>query len=150
MRWPLPILLALLIMGLALPVVAADWNRIGYASFEQVRMELTNEKARLEVDYTLDPGMSLVIILFGSGDLQRKLEKALNFPSMEAEEVGLSHAVFSVDDAAESYGDGAYWFRPHIFGITFPEVKVEAPGYSLDFAMASAIPAGFGYFGDMP
>jgi hypothetical protein len=94
--------------------------------------------------------MRLVIILFGSGDLQKKLEKALNFPSMEAEEVGLSRAVFSVEDVSESYRDGAYWFRPHLFGVVFPEVKVLAPGYSMDYAMISAIPAGFGYFGDIP
>jgi hypothetical protein len=150
MRWPLPILLALLLAGLALPVLSADWNRIGYASFDQVKMELAGGKATVEVDYTLDPGMSLVILLFGVGDLQRKLEKALNFPSMRAEKVGLSHAVFTVEDAAESYGEGAYWFPPHTFGVTFPVVRVEAPGYSLDFPMTSDIPAGFGFFGDLP
>lgn len=150
MRWPFPILLVLLLTGLALPVCAAGPGRIGYVSFDEVSIELTNEKARVEVDYTLDPGMSLVILLFGGGDLQRKLEKALNFPSTRAGEVGLTRAVFFVDDAAENYGDGAYWFPPHPFGVTFPEVRVEAPGYTLEFAMASAIPAGFGYFGDLP
>lgn len=150
MRWPLPVLLGLLLVILASPVLAADGHRIGYVNFEQVRIGLTNEKARVEVDYTLDPGMKLVLLLFGYGDLEKKLERALNFPSLKAEEVGLSHAIFTVEDAAENYGDRVYFFPAHTFGVTFPRVMVEAPGHSLSFARTRTIQRGFGYFGDMP
>jgi hypothetical protein len=150
MRWPLPLLLALLLAGLVLPVLAAGVNRIGYVGLDGASIELHNGRARVEVDYTLDPGMSLFILLFGSGDLERKLEISLNFPSMKAEEVGLSHAVFTVDPVSENYGNGAYWFPAHRFGVTFPSVKVKAPGYSMTFSPARDIPRGFGYFGDMP
>jgi hypothetical protein len=150
MRWSLLVLLALLFAGLALPAPASEENRIGYVSFEEVRIGLQEERARIEVDYTLDPGMGLIVLLFGAADLERKVERSLNFPSARVAEVGLSHAVFTVDHAAENYGGRAYWFPAHTFGVTFPRVRVEAPGFSLDFARARAIPRDFGYFGDMP
>jgi hypothetical protein len=144
------VLVLLLLAGLAIPVSAADTNRMGYLTIEGVTIGLHDTGARIEVTYTTDPGMHLIFLLFGTGDLQRKLEKALSFPSLKAEEVGLDHAVFTAEDAAEYYGDRAYWFPAHSFGITFPLVKVEAPGYSLSYTRASSIPKGFGYFGDNP
>jgi hypothetical protein len=150
MRWPLLMFLLLLSIGLTAPVLAIDSGKIGYVSFEQVRIQLHDADARVEVDYTLDPGMNVIVLLFGMGDLQKKVEKALNFPSLKAGEVGLSHAVFTVNGISENYGDRAYWFPPHSFGVTFPLVKVNAPGYSLSNTKARAIPRGFGYFGDMP
>jgi hypothetical protein len=150
MRWPLLVFLLLLSIGLTAPVLAIDSGKIGYVSFEQVRIQLHDADARVEVDYTLDPGMNVIVLLFGVGDLQKKVEKALNFPSLKAGEVGLSHAVFTVNGISENYGDRAYWFPPHSFGVTFPLVKVNAPGYSLSNTKARAIPRGFGYFGDMP
>jgi hypothetical protein len=150
MRWPLLVLLVLLSIGLAAPVLAIDADKIGYISFEQVRIQLHDADARIEVDYTLDPGMNVIILLFGVGDLQKKVEKALNFPSLKAEGVGLSHAAFIVNGASEDYGNRAYWFPAHGFGVTFPLVKVNAPGYSLSYTRAREIPRGFGYFGNMP
>jgi len=150
MRWPLPLLLALLIAGLVLPVLAAEGNRIGYVSFQEVSIRLTNGTATAEVNYSLDPGMDLVILLFGVGDLQKKLESSLNYPSLKAEEIGLSRAVFIVPGAAEDDGNGAYWFPAHSFGVTFPRVEVNAPGHSLTFTGVEAIPVEFGFFGDMP
>ena len=150
MRWPLLVLLILLLIGLAAPVLAIDAGKIGYVSFERVRIQLHDADARVEVDYALDPGMNLIILLFGAGDLLKKVERSLNFPSLKTEEVGASHAVFTVDDVSDNYGDRAYWFRPHSFGVTFPQVKVNAPGYSLSYTRVRAIPRGFGYFGDMP
>jgi hypothetical protein len=150
MRFLHPVFLLLLLAGLAIPAAAADTNRVGYLSLEGVGIELHNADARIQVDYTLDPGMQLMIIFLGTGDLQRKLEKSLNFPSLKAEEVGLTRAVFTAEGAAENYGEHAYWFPAHSFGATFPWVKVEAPGYSLSYTGARSIPKGFGYFGDMP
>jgi hypothetical protein len=150
MRWSLLVLPALLLAGLALPALASEGNRIGYVSFDEVRIGLENERARIEVDYTLDPGMGLIIILFGGADLEKKVERSLNFPAARVAEVGLSHAVFTVDHAAENYGGRAYWFPAHSFGVTFPRVRVEAPGFSLYFAGTRVIPRDFGYFGDMP
>jgi len=150
MRWPLLVLLVLLSIGLAAPVLAIDAGKIGYVSFGEARIHLHEVNARVEVDYTLDPGMNLIILLFGAGDLQKKVERSLNFPSLKAEEVGLSHAVFTVYGVSENYGDRAYWFLPHSFGVTFPQVKVDAPGYSVSYTGARAIPRGFGYFGNIP
>jgi hypothetical protein len=150
MRWPLLVLLPLLLAGLILPVLAADGNKIGYVSFEQVTIQLNDGNARVDVDYTLDPGMQVIVLLFGAGDLGKKVERSLNFPSAKAGEIGISHAVFTVENAAEDYGDRAYWFPAHSFGVTFPRVKVKAPGYSMSFARARAIPKGFGYFGAVP
>ena len=150
MSWPLRVLLVLLLIGLVLPTLAIEENRIGYVSFEQARIQLLDGNARVEVDYALDPGMNLIILFFGVGDLQKKVERSLNFPSLRAEEMGSSHAVFTVYDVSENYGDRAYWFQPHSFGVTFPLVKVNAPGFSMAFARVRAIPRGFGYFGDMP
>ena len=150
MRLLPPVLLALILAGLVLPVLAAEENRIGYVSFEEMSLQLENGKARVEVNYTLDPGMGLIILLFGAGDLEKKIEQSLNFPSGKAEEVGLSSAVFTVDDAAQDDGGGAYWFPAHGFGVTFPVVRVEAPGLTRSFTDVSAIPKGFGYFGSRP
>jgi hypothetical protein len=150
MRRPLLVLLVLIVAGLALPALAAEGNKIGYVSFEEARIELRDGTARVEVDYTLDPGMGLIIVLFGSGDLEKKVEKALNFPSLKTEEVGLTRAVFTMPGPSENYGDRAYWFPPHNFGVTFPEVKVEAPGFTNTYPKTRDIPKGFGYFGKMP
>ena len=150
MRCLLLVPVLLLLAGLAIPVYAADENRIGYVSFNQVSIQLRNEMAVVEVDYTVDPGMNLIIILFGAGDLQKKVERSLNFPSLKAGAVGPSHAVFTVFGISENYGDQAYWFPPHTFGVTFPRVEMKAPGYILSFTKAHAIPKGFGYFGEMP
>ena len=148
MRYLLPVLLSLLIAGLVLPVSAVEPNRLGYVTFDQVTITLHDGNARVEVDYTLDPGMNLVILLFGKADLENRIEKALNFPSARAEEVGLTRAVFTVKGASEDYGNRAYWFGPHRFGVTFPAVRVEAPGSSVTSTWAKDIPKGFGYFGD--
>jgi len=149
MRWPLPVLLALLVLlpaVLVCPALAADGNKVGYVSFNRVQIELAGGDARIEVDYALDPGMPLIIMLFGGGDLQKKVERSLNFPSLRPEEVGLTHAVFSADGAAQDYGNGAFWFPVHDFGATFPLVQVKAPGYSMTYRNADSVPDGFGYF----
>ena len=150
MRWPLPVLLVLLLIGLVHPVLAGDGNRIGYVTFDEAKIQLRDTDARVEVDYTLDPGMPLIILLFGSGDLQKKVEKSLNFPSMKADEVGLTRAVFTVDGVSENYGNRAYWFPAHSFGVTFPQVKVVAPGFTMTYPKAGAITKGFGFFGEEP
>jgi hypothetical protein len=150
MRYLSLVIVLLVLGGLALPAAAADTNRVGYVTFQEVRILLTGTNARVEVDYTLDPGVHLMLILFGTGDLQKKIERALNFPSLKAGEVGPGHAVFTLEDAAESYGDRAYWFPAHEFGVAFPRVEVEAPGYSRSFSTARSIPRGLGYFGDLP
>ncbi len=142
-----PLLLALLVLSAtAFPVLAAGENRIGYVSFEEARIQLRGGDARIEVDYTVDPGMGLIILLFGSGDLQKKVERSLNFPEARAVEVGLSHAVFLVDRVSEDYGNQAYWFPAHTFGVTFPLVEVSAPGFFQDFTEIRTFEKGFGYF----
>ena len=146
MRWHLPVLLGLLLSALALPVLAAEGNRIGYVTFGEARIQLVDGDARVEVDYSLDPGMNLIILFFGSGDLQKKIERSLNFPLARPEEVGLTRAVFTVDQASEDYGDHAYWFPAHSFGVTFPEVEVKAPGITHSYTDTRDIPRGFGYF----
>ena len=88
MRWPFPLLLALLLAGLAFPALAADGNKIGYVSFREVSLSLHDRNARVDIDYTLDPGMDLVVIIFGAGDLEKKLERSLNFPMLRIEDVG--------------------------------------------------------------
>ena len=149
MGWPLRVLLLLLLLtGLVLPVLAADGNRIGYVDFQQVKIQLHDADARVDVDYTLDPGMNVIILLFGVGDLQKKIERSLNFPVIRADDVGLTHAVFTVEGASENYGDRAYWFPVHSFGVTFPQVKLNAPGYTMTFTRVRSLPKGFGYFGD--
>jgi len=150
MRCFIPLLVLLLIAGLAVPVSAAEPNRIGYVAFDRVTIALHDGNARVEVDYTMDPGMNLILLLFGKADLENKIEKALNFRSVKAEEVGLSRAVFTVEGASEDYGNRAYWFGPHTFGVTFPAVRIEAPGTSFTYSRAKDIPKGFGYFGDRP
>ncbi len=150
MGWPLRVLFLLLLIGLVLPVLAIEGNKIGYVTFEQVRIQLQNGNARVDVDYTVDPGMNLIIALFGVGDLQKKVEKALNFPALKADEVGLTHAVFTVEGASENYGDRAYWFPAHSFGVTFPQVKVNAPGYTMSFLRHMPYRKGSGTSGIWP
>jgi hypothetical protein len=150
MRCLFPVLVLLLLAGLGIPGSAAGTSRIGYLSLDRVEIQLHDGDARVEVAYSLDPGVNLFILLLGSGDLQRKLEQSLNFPGARAGEVGLTHASFFVEGAAENYGDRAYWFPEHRFGVTIPSVKVRAPGYSMTFEDTQSIPRGFGYFGDGP
>jgi len=152
MRWLLPVLLSLLFLlpALAVPVFAADGSRIGYVSFDRVQIQLADGNARIDVDYSLDPGMPLIVMLFGGGDLQKKIERALNFPSLRPDEVGLTHAVFTAEGASQDYGNGAFWFPAHGFDATFPLVQVNAPGYSMTYRDADSVPEGFGYFAKAP
>lgn len=138
-------LLVLVLMALVLPAAAAGSNE-GYLGVDQVAITLDGADARIRMDYHLDGGMRFVIFFMGTGDLEKKVERVLNFPGARIEEIDTSHAVLRVEDVAVDYGDGTYWFPEHRFGLTVPLVTVKIPGYTHSFRNILLTPRGIGYY----
>jgi len=139
-------LLALLISAMVLPAAAAATSSEGYLNVDQVAITLDGDDARVRMEYNLAGGMRFLVILLGTGDLEQKVKRVLNFPGSHVEEIDTSHAVVRVERAAVDYGDGTYWFPEHRFGVTVPLVTVKTPQYTRSYRMIPEVPRGIGYY----
>jgi hypothetical protein len=139
-------LLALLLAAMVLPAAAAATSSEGYLNVDQVAITLDGDGARIRMEYNLAGGMRFLVFLLGTGDLEQKVKRVLNFPGAHVEEIDTSHAVVRVEHAAVDYGDGTYWFPEHRFGVTVPIVTVKTPQYTQAFRMSPRIPKGIGYY----
>ncbi|MDD1660173.1 MAG: hypothetical protein LUQ62_03110 [Methanomicrobiales archaeon] len=139
-------LLALILTALVLPTAAAVTSSEGYLNVDQVAITLDGDDARVRMDYNLAGGMRFLVFLLGTGDLEQKVKRVLNFPGARVEEIDTSHAVVRVEGASVDYGDGTYWFPEHQFGVTVPLITVRTPQYTQAFRMAPGTPRGIGYY----
>ncbi|RPJ53930.1 MAG: hypothetical protein EHJ95_01275 [Methanobacteriota archaeon] len=141
------VVLACLILALVSPVIAADEEKYSYIRVKEVSINVENDKAVVEIGYSLDEGIRLLILLLGKGDLKNKLLKIVNYEDATIQDVNLERAVILVDNASADYGDGCYWFPEHTFSVTVPSLEVRTPQTVRRFNMTKSIPVGIGHFG---
>jgi len=146
MRYGPLVVLACLMMALIVPAAAADEERYSYIRVKEVSINVVNDKAVVEVGYSLDEGIRLLILLLGKGDLKNKLLKIVNYEEATIQDVNLERAVIVVDNASTDYGDGCYWFPEHTFSVTVPSLEVRTPQTVRRFNMTKSIPVGIGHF----
>jgi hypothetical protein len=140
------LVITLLLAALVAPVLAEDVGRYSYIVVEDVRINLVNDRATIEVDYSIDEGIRFLVMLLGKNDMKIKLEHILNFDNARFREAELDHAVLVIDEASYDYGDGSYWFPEHEFNIIIPKVTVNTPQATRNHTITKTFPNGIGYF----
>ena len=139
-------LIVLVSLCIASPVMAANEERYGYITVQDVNIQLDNGTARIHVNYTVDEGTTFFFFLLGKQDLKSKLMKILNYDDAQITRIDLSSAEFTVPSAAYSYGNGVYWYPSHDFNVAIPALIVHSPQVTQNFTMAKQFPGGMGYF----
>jgi len=139
-------LMIFLVIGLAVPVLAANEERYSYITIQDVGIRLDNESAVIHVNYKVDEGTRFIFFLLGKQDLKNKLMKILNYDDARITRIDLSSADFTVENAALSYGDGIFWYPTHEFNIAIPLLSVSSPQATRNFTMTRVFPSGMGYF----
>jgi hypothetical protein len=139
-------LLIIISLFLVTPALAANEERYGYITVEDVTVQLDNGTAVIHVNYAVDEGTRFIFFLLGKQDLKKKLLKILNYDEAQITRIDLSSADFIVDDAAFSYGNGIYWYPSHEFNVAIPNLTIQTPQVTRNFTMAKAFPAGMGFF----
>jgi len=136
----------LILLGSVAPAVAADDERYGYITVQDVTVQLKNDTAVINVHYTVDEGTRIIFFLLGKQDLKNKLNHILNYEGARMRRIDLSSAEFIVDGAAYSYGKGIYWYPSHSFNVVIPFLTIHSPQITRTFAMTDVFPDGIGYF----
>jgi hypothetical protein len=140
------VLLIILTISLAVPVMAANDDRYGYITVEQIQVQLDNGSAVIHVDYKVEENTRFIFFLLGKQDLKNKLMKILNYKDAKIKRIDLSSADFTVEDASLSYGNGIFWYPSHTFNVAVPLLSVKSPQAVKNFTMAREFPGGMGYF----
>ncbi|NLX49831.1 MAG: hypothetical protein GXY82_08190 [Methanospirillum sp.] len=141
------ILVLLLLAGAG---AAADTNRYSYLQFDRVEIALSEEQARVSVEYRIDPGIRPLVAIFGRGDLHRKVRRMMGFEDAKVLSLSLDRAELLVEAASSNYGDGSFWFPAHTFGVVVPSLAVSSPQSTREFNQTDTFPRGMGHFGVAP
>lgn len=136
----------ILLLAIAIPVMAASEERYGYIQIQDITVQLNNDTATINVNYSVDEGIRIIFFLLGKQDLKNKLQYVLNYDGAQPHRIDLSHAEFSVDNAAYSYGKGIFWYPSHTFNVVIPSLTVQSPQVTRKFSMTNTFPNGIGYF----
>lgn len=139
----------LLILGFAAHGMAAEQERYGYITIEDVTIHLQNDSALINIDYSVDEGTRIIFFLLGKQDLKNKLFHILNYPDAQMRRINLNSAEFYLENASYSYGRGIYWYPSHEFNVVIPSLTIVSPQVTKTFAMTRQFPDGMGYFDDM-
>ena len=139
-------MLVILICAMVAPALAMEDQRYSYITVHKMEITVQNNRATITVDYTIDEGIRVLVLLLGKSDLKSKLLKMVNYDNAYFEEVGLDHAVIIVDDASDDYGEGIYWFPEHSFNVLLPELRVRTPQTIRDYSMTREFSGGIGHF----
>jgi hypothetical protein len=140
------ILLVMCIAAMALPAMAAEDDKYSYITVREVEINVEDEQAIVNIDYSLDEGIRLLVMLLGKNDLKNKILKIVNYDGARIEDITLERAVVVVDNAAQNYGDGSYWLPEHTFSVTVPTLRVSTPQTVRHFNMTKEFPRGIGFF----
>ncbi|NYT06033.1 MAG: hypothetical protein GKC04_06655 [Methanomicrobiales archaeon] len=143
--WSLAVLL-LIVGGLMVPVSGAEPGRYSYITVESVQINLVNDRATIEVWYSIDEGVQFLVVLLGKSDLKDKLTSILLVEDARYRVIELDHAVLVVEGVSYNYGDGSYWFPEHAFGTTIPDLIVRTPQSVRHLTDTGVFPNGIGYF----
>ncbi len=147
MRRVAAFMLLVLCLSLIAPASALYENRYSYLSVEKVTVHLEEKSATIDIDYTIDDGILLLVSILGRTDLNRKVIRVINYDNARIQQVDLTHARLVVDNASYDYGEGSFWYPSHQFKVTIPELEVISPQMSRNFTSTATFPRGMGYFG---
>lgn len=140
------VLSLLFLLCIAAPVTAANDDRYGYITVQEIHVLLDNGTAVIHVNYSVDESTRFIFFLLGKQDLKNKLLKILNYEDAQMKRIDLSSADFTLNNAAYSYGNGIYWYPSHDFNVVIPSLTVQSPQSIRNFSMARQFPGGMGYF----
>ncbi|MFW5638450.1 MAG: hypothetical protein ACOCG4_04215 [Methanoculleus sp.] len=146
MRWVTAGVVLMLIAVLAAPAAAGSDERYSYITVENVTVRLLEEDAVVTINYQIDSGIGLLVLLLGKSDLRQKVLDVLNFEGARVQTVDLEHAVVHVKNASNDYGRGSYWFPEHRFGVVVPSLTIVTPHDTKHYEKVSEITGGLGYF----
>jgi len=137
----------LLITAVCYPVMAASEDaKYSYITVRDVHIELNKNQALIHVNYVLDDGTQLIVLLLGKQDIKNKLLKILNYEDAKVSSIEMTHADLVLDGISYTYGRGIYWFPSHKFNVVIPDLKVSSPQVTREYRMTSEFPNGMGYF----
>ena len=139
-------ILLMFLLCIAAPVMAANDDRYGYITVEEIQVQLDNGTAIIHVNYSVDESTRFIFFLLGKQDLKNKLLKILNYEDAQIKRIDLSSADFTLNNAAYSYGNGIYWYPSHEFNVVIPALSVQSPQSTRNFSMTRKFPGGMGYF----
>ncbi|QYZ78370.1 hypothetical protein E2N92_02440 [Methanofollis formosanus] len=143
------LVIALCLAAFAVPAMAAENTseyRHGYITVQSVEIDLVNDEATVNVTYTVDDGVQLLVHFLGMSDLRTKVTEVANFQNATIEEIGMDHAVLVVEGAANGYDDGTFRFYEHEFSVSVPEITVKTPQEQRVYYNTTRLPASIGYF----
>ncbi|MBN1168029.1 MAG: hypothetical protein JXA44_13010 [Methanospirillaceae archaeon] len=121
-------------------------EKFGYITVTGMNITLKEGFAELHLDYEIDDGMRILALLFGNADLKTKIIDMLGFYDAEIESVDLDSADIVISDLEVIYGEGLYWFPPHQFQVTVPELTIITPQDRITYSRVTGIPDGICYY----
>lgn len=140
------ILCALMLIAFAIPVGAATPNQYSYITVTDCTIQLHDNDAVIDINYSIDPGIMFLVHILGKSDLKWKLGAITGYPDARYQRIDMDHATIHVTDVSQNYGDGSYWFPDQTFGVEMPEITVISPQTSRSYNMTDTV-QGMGYFG---
>jgi len=146
MRAVICLIFVMLVCAMAAPALAVEDQRYSYITVHKMEITVENNRATITIDYTLDEGIRVLVLLLGKSDLKSKLLKIVNYDDAYFQEVGLDRAVLVVDNASDDYGEGIYWFPQHYFNVLLPELRVRTPQATRDYSNTNELNGGIGHF----
>ncbi|MCX6694562.1 MAG: hypothetical protein NT074_08485 [Methanomicrobiales archaeon] len=141
-------LVAILILVVAsiAPAAAVPGDRYSYLTVNEVVVTLERGDAYIRVNYTIDEGARVILLLLGTQDIKGKILKILNFEDAELRSIDTTSAEVFVPDISYNYGRGVFWFPEHSFNIVIPHLTIISPQTSRELWVTSVFPEGMGYF----
>ncbi len=139
-------LLFMIVPLLAVPSLAAQDEHYSYVTVRGLNMTLDGGHALLHVDYRIDEGTHLIVLLLGKQDLKSKILKMVNYEDATIKNIEMDGADLIVDHIAYDYGKGIYWFPEHQFNVRIPVLTVVTPQVKRVYQDTTVFPDGIGYF----
>jgi hypothetical protein len=138
--------LCIIIIGTAMPVLAANDDRYSYITINDMTINLEKDQANIKVNYSIDTGTQLIVYLLGKQDLKNKLLKVLNYDDVTVKNVEMNNAEIVINDISYDYGKGIYWFPEHEFNVVIPNLRVVSPQVTREYHNTKIFSEGMGFF----
>jgi len=121
-------------------------EKYGYITVTGLNVTLDEGIAEVHVDYIIDDSMKLLAFIFGQADLKEKVIEMLGYSDAEIKFMDAESADLIINDTEVIYGEGIYWFPPHQFQVSIPELIITTPQNSVTYSNVTGIPQGICYY----
>ena len=136
------------------PVMLNGENNYGYLHVNSVQINLKNTDADIIVTYDIDSWLSFLVSVFGIDDLKKRILDVLQYPDagytnqvITFQYLDVKRAVLHITNAAIDNQDNSYWYRPHTFGCTIPNLYFLISDSDVrSFTNVKDMSRGIGYF----